>query len=145
MSFYRNILIGFAVAAFTMPVFAHDTAATSTPDQSHSQQAADTIELTENGVKTPVPDEAKTTTTTTTTTSNDTATPAATDGKVDLNKATVKDLMKVKGINASKAKAIVSYRKKHGDFKSLDELSQVKGFKKLKAEDLKQITDQLAM
>ncbi len=63
--------------------------------------------------------------------------------KVDINKANVKDLTKVKGISAAKAKAIVSYRKKNGDFKTLDDLKNVKGFQKMKADQMKDIQDQL--
>lgn len=69
----------------------------------------------------------------------------ATVEKIDLNKATAKDLMKVKGLNAKKAKAIVAYRKKHGDFKSVEELNQVKGFKAMKSDSLQQIEDQLTI
>lgn len=63
--------------------------------------------------------------------------------KVDINKATVKDLTKIKGITAARAKAIVAYRKKNGDFKSTDDLKNVKGFNKLKDNQLKEIQDQL--
>lgn len=73
------------------------------------------------------------------------ALPAATQDKVNLNTATAKELAKVKGLSNVKAKAIVSYRKKHGDFKSLDDLKQVKGFKKIKPEQLKTIEDQLTL
>lgn len=65
--------------------------------------------------------------------------------KTNINKATAKELMKIKGMNASKARAIVAYRKKHGDFKSLDDLSSVKGFKKMKPDNLKEIQDQLSV
>jgi competence protein ComEA len=65
--------------------------------------------------------------------------------KVDINKATAKELMKVKGMSAAKAKAIVAYRKKHGDFKSMDELKDVKGFKRVNEETMKQIQDQLTL
>lgn len=69
--------------------------------------------------------------------------PAAQQAKVDINKATVKELIKVKGITPGKAKAIISYRKKNGDFKSVDELKNVKGFKKMNTDQMKQIEDQL--
>lgn len=65
--------------------------------------------------------------------------------KVNLNTASAKDLMKVKGLNASKARAIVAYRKKHGDFKSTDDLAKVKGFKKLKPDTLQEITGQVSV
>lgn len=58
---------------------------------------------------------------------------------VNINTATPADLDGVKGIGPSKAQAIVDYRSKHGPFKSLDDLKNVKGFgeksiAKLKAE-----------
>jgi competence ComEA-like helix-hairpin-helix protein len=81
--------------------------------------------------------------TTTTTTTTSTSTEQTT--KVDLNKASVSELMKVKGLNRSKAKAIVSYRQKNGDFKSTDDLVNVKGFKKLDSSKLKEIQDQLTI
>jgi competence protein ComEA len=80
---------------------------------------------------------------TTTTTTNETTQSVTT--QVNINTSSVKSLMKVKGINASKARAIVAYRKKHGSFKSLDVLAKVKGFTKMKSDDLKAIQDQLTM
>jgi len=47
---------------------------------------------------------------------------------VNLNTATVEELDAVKGIGPSKAKAIVDYRSKNGQFKSVDDLKGVKGF-----------------
>lgn len=70
---------------------------------------------------------------------------AADQTKVNINKATVKQLMKIKGLTAAKAKAIVAFRKKHGEFKTLDELSNVKGFKKMNEETMKGIQDQLTI
>ena len=133
MSFYRTLLAAVAAIAIASPVFADDTAQ---PASDNSAPAA---------------------------TSTDTGSPAATDNSaapsdqsassdqsaaastVDLNKATAKDLMKVKGINASKARAIVAYRKKHGDFKSTDDLAKLKGFTKMKPDALKAVTDQLGV
>ncbi len=68
---------------------------------------------------------------------------AAQQTKIDINKASVKDLIKLKGVSAAQAKAIVAYRKKNGDFKSLDDLKNVKGFKKMNADQMKDIQDQL--
>lgn len=128
MSFYRTILAAVAAVAIASPVFADDTATTTTG----------TTDTTTTATQPTDPNAASSTTTTTeqTTTTTD---------KVDINKATAKDLMKVKGLNASKARAIVAYRKKHGDFKSTDELANVKGFKKMKPEMMKEITDQLSV
>jgi competence protein ComEA len=79
------------------------------------------------------------------TTTQDTAAVQPADIKINLNTASAKDLMKVKGLNASRARAIVAYRKKHGDFKTTQDLANVKGFKKLNAESLQQITDQVSV
>ena len=47
---------------------------------------------------------------------------------VNLNKADAKEIAKVlKGIGIKKAQAIVDYRKKHGDFKAVEEIASVKG------------------
>ena len=47
---------------------------------------------------------------------------------VNLNKAGAKEIAKVlKGIGIQKAKAIVAYREKYGEFKSVEELASVKG------------------
>ncbi len=53
--------------------------------------------------------------------------------------------MKVKGMGAARAKAIVMYRKKHGDFKSTDELKEVKGFKKMNEKKMNELTEQLTV
>ncbi|NCN89158.1 MAG: helix-hairpin-helix domain-containing protein [Gallionella sp.] len=47
---------------------------------------------------------------------------------VDLNTATKTELESVKGIGPSKAEAIIEYRKQHGSFKKIDDLSRIKGF-----------------
>ena len=49
--------------------------------------------------------------------------------KLDINGATWYELVLLPGLGETKAKAIVSYRDKHGGFKSLDELSRVDGIK----------------
>jgi competence protein ComEA len=49
---------------------------------------------------------------------------------VDLNKAGQAELESVKGIGPKKAKAIIEHREKNGPFKSVDDLSKVKGFGK---------------
>jgi competence protein ComEA len=131
MSFYRSLLAAVAAIVIASPVFAEEAVA---PEQAASSE---TLQVADNsGASTPDA-------TTQQTTSTD---QQATDQeKVNLNKATVKQLVKVKGINASKARSIVAYRKKHGDFKSTDDLSNVKGFKKMKPDMLKEITDQLSV
>ena len=46
---------------------------------------------------------------------------------VNVNQADVEQLVILKGIGKKKAAAIVAYRKQHGRFKSVDELTKVKG------------------
>ena len=49
-------------------------------------------------------------------------------GAVDINTADAETISaELKGVGLSKARAIVEYRKKHGPFKSPDDLSLVKG------------------
>lgn len=50
---------------------------------------------------------------------------------VDINTADAKAISKImKGVGIKKAEAIVAYRKKNGKFKSIDDLSKVKGIGK---------------
>ena len=64
---------------------------------------------------------------------------------VNLNEATAKELMTVSGINASRARAIIAYRRQYGSFTSLSELSRVKGFKRIKGEVLGDIQSRLSL
>ena len=131
MSFYRTILAAVAAVAIASPVFADDAAST-TPSTTDATPAA--TQSTDNSAAMQQ-----------STTSTDQQAATSEQTKVNLNKATAKELMKVKGINAAKARAIVAYRKKHGDFKSTDDLSNVKGFKKMKPEMMKEIQDQTSV
>jgi len=54
---------------------------------------------------------------------------------VDINNATAKELMSLKGVGAKKAKKILKYRKKHC-FKNVKELKKVKGINKKKAKKI---------
>lgn len=132
MSFYRNVIAAVAAMGLATAAFADETtsnAATQNPSASAKQPVA----------ATQVADASATS-----------ATPSvSTDGassaqdKIDLNKASAKELMKVKGMNKSKAVSIVAYRKQHGDFKSIDDLKEVKGFKRMNEKTLKTMEDQL--
>lgn len=59
---------------------------------------------------------------------------------VDINTASQADLESVKGLGPVKAKAIIEYRNKHGMFKSVEELANVKG---IGSGTLKQLGDQV--
>jgi competence protein ComEA len=56
---------------------------------------------------------------------------------VNLNTATVAELDALKGVGPGKAKAIVEYREKNGPFKSVDDLTLVKGFGEKSIEKLR--------
>ena len=47
--------------------------------------------------------------------------------KVNINTATVDELTTLNGIGKAKAEAIVAHRTANGDFKSVDDLNNVKG------------------
>ena len=54
--------------------------------------------------------------------------PLAFAGQVDINTADAETISaELKGIGLSKAKAIVEYRKKHGPFRSVEDVTLVKG------------------
>lgn len=49
------------------------------------------------------------------------------DGKVNINTASVEELLKLEGIGESKAEAIIKYREENGKFNTIDELTKVSG------------------
>ncbi|KMY69265.1 hypothetical protein AAU61_02870 [Desulfocarbo indianensis] len=49
---------------------------------------------------------------------------------VNINTASEKELQQLKGVGPKTAKAIADYRKKHGEFKSAEDLMKVKGIGK---------------
>ncbi|WP_260999015.1 ComEA family DNA-binding protein [Thalassolituus hydrocarboniclasticus] len=49
---------------------------------------------------------------------------------VNINTATAEQLSQLDGIGKTKAEAIILYREQHGQFKSLDDITQVKGIGK---------------
>ena len=55
----------------------------------------------------------------------------------NINTANIAELQQLKGIGAKKAADIIAYREKHGEFKSVDELINVKGIGKVTLESLR--------
>jgi competence protein ComEA len=60
------------------------------------------------------------------------------EGKVNLNTASLEELMTLPGIGETRAKAILAYRQQHGPFRTPEELKQVSGigekmFERIKA------------
>lgn len=56
-------------------------------------------------------------------------TDATADGRVDLNTASVEQLMTLPGIGKAKAESIVNYREEHGAFSSTADVMRVEGIK----------------
>lgn len=50
-----------------------------------------------------------------------------TNSKVSINKATIEELQTLTGIGESKAKAIIEYRLKEGEFKTIEDIKNVSG------------------
>ncbi len=132
MSFFRKLTLAVAVMGLATAVFADDNVAANATNPAAANSAAassDTAAVQPMQVSS----------------ADMSSTSQATDAKINLNTATVKDLMHIKGLNAAKAKSIVAYRKKHGNFTSVDQLKEVKGFKKMDEKTMKYIADQLTI
>ena len=66
--------------------------------------------------------------------------------KINVNIATIEDLVKIKGIGKFLAKAIVDYRAEHGPFSKIEELLKISGIGSKKLEMIKEniFVDQIA-
>ncbi len=141
MSFYRTVLAAVAAVAIATPVFAEE----AVNPANAAQEPANAAQTVADNSATQTDNSATQTDNSAAMQQSASTDQSATDSKVNLNKATAKELMKVKGLNAAKARAIVAYRKKHGEFKSIDDLNNVKGFKKMKPEMMKEVEGQVTI
>ena len=66
-----------------------------------------------------------------------TSTATATEGKININSATAKELQQLKGIGKSIAERIVIYREKEGAFEKPEDIKKVKGIGKGTYEKIK--------
>lgn len=57
--------------------------------------------------------------------------------KINLNEASIQELVKVKGIGQKYAERIVAYRENNGKFKKAEEIMKIKGIGKKKYESIK--------
>ncbi|MDO4261479.1 MAG: helix-hairpin-helix domain-containing protein [Eubacteriales bacterium] len=55
--------------------------------------------------------------------------PAASDGRVNINTAGMEELMTLKGVGESRARAIIEYREQNGPFETEEEIMQISGIK----------------
>jgi competence protein ComEA len=123
MSFIRKML-GCAIAAcFALPVLATDTMQPATEAQAPQQQVANAAQ--------PAAEQLATNSAQPTENANmpQDAT-AANQQPVNINTATADQLATLKGIGEKRAQAIIAFREQNGPFKSVDDLTSVKGISK---------------
>lgn len=59
-------------------------------------------------------------------------------GKINLNTASMEELVTLKGIGVSRAQAIIQYREEHGAFQNIEEIMNISGIGKSTYEKLKE-------
>ena len=64
---------------------------------------------------------------------------AADAPKIDINKATLQELVQLKGIGKTYAERIIEYREKNGKFEKVEDIMKVKGIGQKKFEAIKDL------
>ena len=64
---------------------------------------------------------------------------SAEDNRVNINTATKEELMTLPGIGESKAQSVIQYREEHGEFKEVEELTNIPGIKRGVYEKIKEL------
>jgi len=59
--------------------------------------------------------------------------------RIDLNKISIKEIAKIKGVSLKLAERIIEYRNLHSEFSNLKELKEIKGIGEQRYEKLKEI------
>lgn len=68
-----------------------------------------------------------------------TALPVFAQQQMNLNQATVEQLVELKGIGQKTAQAIIEYRQSHGEFTSVDDIVNVKGVGQKKLDSIREL------
>jgi competence protein ComEA len=55
----------------------------------------------------------------------------ASNAAVNINTASMQELLQVPGMTANKAKSLLTFRKKNGNFQTVEDLRKVSGFKRM--------------
>lgn len=96
---------------------------TTAKDSKPAEKTADASETAQDGATV---DETASTVTTDSSTQSDTP---RSDGKVNINTAGLEELMTLKGVGESRARAIMEYREQHGSFETPEDIMNISGIK----------------
>lgn len=92
-------------------------------DLTPAEKTADAAETAQDGT---TADETTSADTSATSTQSDTL---RSDGKVNINTAGLEELMTLKGVGESRARAIMEYREQHGSFETPEDIMNISGIK----------------
>lgn len=99
------------------------TAETEAKDSTPAEKTADALETAQDGATV---DETASAVTTDSSTQSDIP---RSDGKININTAGLEELMMLKGVGESRARAIIEYREQHGSFETPEDIMNISGIK----------------